>query len=120
MRLGRLVLGRYANALLSKCYLSWAGCVAADVARREALTGQALMLISSKHELILASRFAAWRDDVRATRGDRQEKLRRAVLRMRNRLLAASWSAWIELHEAIAAMRRAAAAWHQAAVPRRT
>ena len=112
------VLGRYVNGLLAKCYLAWQSLARGEAGRREELTRSALSLLSGKHELLLLSRFVAWRDHVLGLRDSRYELLRRALLRMRNRQLHACWNVWLEMHAEFQGVRKAARAWVMAAASR--
>jgi hypothetical protein len=117
-RLLRKSLGRYANALLSKCFVAWVGMAVAEVSRRETLTRSALTLLSGKRELLLKNRFVHWHDLVRGVKERRNGLLRKAILRLRNQQLVSGWNLWMEHHEACRGMRRAAIAWRQAAAAR--
>ena len=117
-RLLRKSLGRYANALLSKCFVAWVGMAVAEVSRRETLTRSALTLLSGKRELLLKNRFVHWHDLVRGVKERRNGLLRKAILRLRNKQLVGCWNMWMEHHEACQGMRRAVIAWRQAAAAR--
>lgn len=116
IRLGRLVLGRYANALQSKCLLAWFSFAADAIESRQSKTAQAMMFLSGKQELVLRARFDAWANLVSESRQRREAAKRSVIVRVRNRLLAMAWQAWYDMHLEVGRAKKAANLWVDGAV----
>ena len=114
-RLGRLVLGRYTNALCAKVLLAWAGLASGEGERRRQSTQQALAFLSGRNDLILRQRFEAWVRAIRAAKREREQTTRGVLVRVRNRLVAMAWNRWLELHYEMAKVRHAASRWEHSA-----
>ena len=107
----KAAFARYAGGLLIKCFFNWASLVRSELGRRDEAMSRVLEFLSGRRELLLASRYAAWRQLALRARDEREAKLRLAVLRMRQRLASMAWLAWVEYHQEAAHARRAAACW---------
>ena len=116
IRLGRLVLGRYANALQSKCLLAWFSFAADAIESRQRTTAQALQFLSGRQELVLRARFDAWAKLVDEARQRREAAKRSVIVRVRNRHMAMAWQAWFDMHLEVGRAKKAANLWVDGAV----